>query len=59
MSASELYFDREDWETRFASAPAATVTARLDPTSRLRRIASEICDAFELFGYEGLTFPLP
>jgi hypothetical protein len=59
MSDSELYFDREAWERRFASAPVATVTAPLDLTSKLRRIASEIRDAFELFSHDGMSFPLP
>jgi len=57
MGAAELYEAGEAWEMRFTSAGIATGTDSPHPRSRHGWIASAIRDAFELFGYDGMTFP--
>jgi hypothetical protein len=58
MDAAELYSAGEAFEMRFVSAEIETRSDRRGPMSRLGQLFSAIGDAFELFGYDGMIFPL-
>jgi hypothetical protein len=58
MSAKDLYSAGEAFEMRFVSAEIETPSDPARSTSGLGRVASAIGAAFDLFGYDGMLFPL-
>jgi hypothetical protein len=55
MGASERYSGGEAWKPEYPGE-IPNGNDPLQPTTRLGRIASAVCDAFELFGYDSMSF---